>query len=65
MIRESVAKAKEEVVKSVKSKKFSEEFVPSFIAVIMAVYKTFQLYFFKLYNYIYTKLNEILPLPFK
>jgi hypothetical protein len=64
MIRESIAKAQEEVVKSYRSKSFSEGFIPSFVAVITAVYKTLQLYFFKVYNYIYSKLNQILPLPF-
>jgi len=62
-IRASLAKAKDEVKKSIKLRTLSPNLFLSFIQIIMAVFFTVKGYFFIVYDYIYTKLNKLLPLP--
>ena len=64
-VRTSLAKAKEEVKKTIRAKSFSKNFVQSFLAIIVSVLHVLKIKFFKLYDFIYVRLNKILPLPFQ
>jgi hypothetical protein len=63
-ISASFNKARDEVKKAFKEKKLSPSFANAFITLIITIFFQVKVIFFRMYNFIFTKLNYILPLPF-
>jgi hypothetical protein len=63
-VKASFLRAKNEVKKTLKTKKIGPQFADAFIALIVAIFQRIKLAFFQTYNYLFTKLNYFLPLPF-
>ena len=63
-VKASFLRAKNEVKKTLKTKKIGPQFADAFIALIVAIFQRIKLAFFQTYNYLFTKLNNFLPLPF-
>ena len=63
-VTRALNKAQYEVKKVFKTKKLSPSLPSAFIALIVAFYEWVKKVFFKTYNFVFTKLNYVLPLPF-
>ena len=63
-VTRALNKAKDEVKKVFKTKKLSPSLASAFIALIIAFFEWVKKIFFSTYNFVFTKLNSVLPLPF-
>ena len=63
-VTRALNKAQDEVKKVFKTKKLSPSLPSAFIALIIALFECVKKVFFKTYNFVFTKLNYVLPLPF-
>ena len=63
-VTRALNKAQDEVKKVFKTKKLSPSLPSAFIALIIAFFEWVKKVFFKTYNFVFTKLNYVLPLPF-
>jgi hypothetical protein len=57
-------KAGDEVKKVVKTRKLSPSLANAFIALIITIFHYVKVLFFRTYDFIFTQLNKVLPLPF-
>ena len=60
----SFNKARDEVKKAWKTKTIQPSFARAFIALMVAVWNLVKRIFLVTYNFIFVRLNKILPLPF-
>ena len=60
----SFRRLRDEVKKAVKMKTLPPSFVNAFIALLVAVWNMIKSIFLRTYNFVFVRLNKILPLPF-